>query len=399
MAPATADAAGSGTAADSGLWVLAPQAMSRLSAVCVFAVAAARLDADSLGVLAVATALAAGSSALAPAVVGKPLAFLTTDVERERTGPMALSFAVLSAVLTGIALAVAGLASTGALRSVLLLSALGVPAAMAVESEYWRSVFLYDRRRAGLTVCGAFLFQAAAVTVAALTLPDSAVLASPFVALAVAGLVAVVHAGGVSPRAAWAWGAQHRGRWLPYVLGVTAAVALLQVVPIVLSVTVGLTAASTYRAGELAFGVTNLLIGVVVQTQLTQDAPDLRRTYRGCAAALLAVAVVNGALVGLIPLAVLQALLGPVADDLQEVVLPFTFLRAALGPASVGAVLLVRRLSPRVVGLLGAASAFLSAIGLVAGAVVGGLTGGVAGLAVAELSIAVGYYQLLRRRT
>lgn len=393
-----ADTAPDRTAADARLWVLAPQAVSRLAAVCVFALAAARLDAEALGVLAVATAVAAGSSALAPAIVGKPLAVLSTRAEREQTATLAQSFAVLASLLVGAALGAAGLLSSGPLRSVLLLSAIGVPAGMAVESEYWRAVFLHDRRRAGLTVCAAFVVQAGAVSVAAVLLSDAAVQAAPFVALAFAGAFVVVRAKGASARDAWAWGTRYRPSWLPYVFGVAAAVALLQAVPIVLSVTVGLAAASTYRAGELAFGLTNLLIGVVVQTQLTQDASDLRRTYRRCATGLLVVAVLNGAVLTLLPVAVLQPLLGSVADDLQEVVLPFTFLRAALGPASVGSVLLVRRMSARGIGLLGVASAALSAAALVLGAVVGGLAGGVLGLAVAEVAIAICYYQLLRRR-
>lgn len=383
--------------ADSGVWVVVPQAVSRLSAVYVFAMAARTLDAEDLGVLAIATAVTAGSVAVAPALVGKPLAVLSADDERRRLAPAAQSFAVLAAALVGLLLGLAAVLATGSARTVLVACSIGVPSAMVVESHYWRVVFLHSRRRAGLLLSAAYLAQGVAVTVGALSLPPAAVVVSPFVGLALAALFVLPRAG-LSVTGARSWSTGHRPTWLPYLLGVAAAVALAQAVPIILAVTAGLAAASVYRAGELVFGVTNLLIGVVVQARLTKDTVDQRRTYLRTAVVLAVVAVANGIVVAVLPRPVLALVVGPVADGLQDVVGPFTVLRAALGVASVGSVLLLRVLSARWVGTVGVASAALSCSMLVAGALLGGLTGGVAGLAAAEIGIAVYYGVLMRRR-
>ena len=383
---------------DGGVWVLLPQAVSRLTALFVFAAAARRLDAEELGLLAVATAVTAGAFALAAAVVGKPLAVLDAG-ERDRLGRHAQSFSVVAALAVGVVLTACGLALTGPVRTALLACAVGVPATMAVESHYWRSVFVHGRRRAGVVLSACYLSQAAAVTLAVLVLSPTGVVLSPFVGLALAGTVVVVADGGLSLSGARAWAGEHRPSWLPYVFGVVAAVALVQAVPIILALSAGLAAASIYRAGELAFGATNLLIGVVVHTHLTGIAPVALRTYWRSAVALVVLAVANGLLIGVLPTSVLRPFLGPVAEQLQEVLVPFTALRAALGVASVGSVLLVRMLTARRVGLYGVACAGISALALVAGSLAGGLVGGVTGLAVAEIMIAMFYGRLLVRRT
>ena len=384
---------------DGGVWLVLPQAVSRLSAVVVFAVAARRLNADGLGVLAVATAVTAGSFALAPAVVGKPLAVLQGRDERERRGSMAQSFAVLAAAAAGVALLVGALVTGGAVRTVLWAGAIGVPAAMVVEGAYWRSVFLHGRRRAGLDLSAVYLLQLLVVVVCAAALSDTAVIAAPFVALAMAAVVELARGGGVSVTAARAWAGEHRTTWLPYVYGVGASVALVQAIPIILALTAGLAASSVYRAGELAFGLTNLLIGIVVQTQLTEDRADVGRTYRRSASVLALAAGLNGIALALVPERWLGAVVGPVAGALQDVTPWFTLLRVGLGVASVGGVLLVRVLTARRVGRLGVGSAVLSSACLVVGALSGGLAGGLAGLALAELAIAGYYGSLLRRRT
>lgn len=384
-----------GASADSGGWVVVPQVVSRLCAFYVFAVAARSVSGDALGALVIATAMAAGSVALAPAIVGKPLAVLAGP-ERVVAAARARSFAVLSAVAVSVLLLMAGLLAEGTVRLVLLAGAVGVPASMAAEAQYWSSVFVHGRRRAGLGLSACYLVQAGAVTVAAASLPDAGVVVAPFAGMAVAA-VAVMAADGLSPQGAWAWLTQHRSLWLPYVAGVGAAVALVQAVPTVLALTAGLDAASTYRAAELVFGGTNLLIGVVVQTQLTEDTSDPGRTYRRAATLLVAAAVVNGVVLLLVPVPVLAALVGPTAGRLLELVLPFTGLRAALGVASVGAVLMVRLLTARRTGGLAVLSALLSGALLVVGALWAGLVGGVLGLFVAEVVIA-GYYSLMVRR-
>lgn len=382
---------------DGGVWVLLPQAVSRLCALYVFAASARRLSVEELGLLAVATAVTAGAFALASAVVGKPLAVLDAE-GRDRLGRSACSFAVVAALAVAVVLTATAVAVTGEVRTALLACAVGVPATMAVEGTYWRSVFVHGRRRAGIVLSACYLSQAVALTVAVAALSPTAVVLSPFVGLAVAGAVVLALDGGLSLSGARAWAGQHRASWLPYVFGVGAAVALVQAVPVILALSAGLAAASVYRAGELAFGATNLLIGVVVQTQLTGDAPDALRTYRRSAVVLAAVAVANGLVLALLPTSVLRPFLGPVAAQLQEVLGPFTVLRVALGVASVGSVLLVRMLSARRVGLYGVASAVLSASALVAGALADGLVGGVSGLALAELAIALFYGRLLVRR-
>lgn len=384
---------------DGGVWVVLPQGVSRLSAVFVFAVTARNVDADTLGTLAIATAVTAGVAAFAPAVVGKPLAVLTDERELRRQAPAAQSFSVLAALLLGVVLATVAVAVTGPARTVLLACAVGVPGAMAVESDYWRTVFLHGRKRGGLRLSAAYLVQALAVTLGALLLGPTGLVLSPFLGLAAAGAVLVALDGGVSWRAGRQWLLVHRSAWLPYVLGVSAAAALAQAIPVVLAVAAGLPASSAYRAGELVFGLTNLLIGVVVQARLTSAASDLRRASWRASVVLVGVAVLNGVVVAVLPVSLLTQVVGPVAEQLRDVLVPFTVLRAALGVASVGGVLLLRHLSARRVGVLGVAAAALSATYLLVGVVLGDLTGALVGLAAAEAVIAAYYVRLLRQRT
>jgi hypothetical protein len=377
--------------------VFLPQAVARLSAVYVFAVAAQRVTAEQLGILAIATAATAGSFAVAPAVVGKPLAVLQDETLRRQRGPLAQSFAVALSLAVAAALALAALATDGTLRLALVACAIGVPAAMVVESHYWRTVFIAGRRRAGIVMTAGFLVQSTAVTVAALALSDTAVILAPFVGLALTALVLLAVDHDISPGGARAWATEHRPTWLPYMLGVGASVTLVQAIPVVLSLTAGLAAASVYRAGELLFGGTNLLIGVISQTLLTQDTRRLARAFRLGGAILIVTAVANGALLAMLPRGLLEGLVGPTASLLGDLLPALTAQRAALGLASVGSILLLRVLSARRVGALAVAAAGLNLVLLIVGALLGGVVGGITGMAVAECLIAAYYVVLLRR--
>lgn len=384
---------------DSSAWILLFQGVSRLSAVLVFAVAARALPVRELGALALASAITAGSVALAPALVGQPLAVLERADERERLAAAAQSLAVLGAAGVGALLALAAVASgPGVLRTLLLAAALGVPGAMAVESHYWRSVFTAGRRRAATVTSAAYGVQVVAVAGSAAALPDSATTVAPFAGLAVAGGL-LVAADGLSWQGAVAWAGPQRSRWLPYAAAVSAAVLLVQAVPAILAVTAGLSAVTTYRAGELVFGATNLLIGVAVQTQLTQEVLQPRRDLLRTSAVLATAAGANGALLALLPSTVLALVVGPVASELRGSLLAlFTGLRVAFAVASVAGVLALRALSAARAGRLGVLAAATSAAFLLAGASTGGLAGGLAGLALAEVCVAVGYGSALRSR-
>lgn len=380
-------------------WVFLPQAVSRLSAFFVFAVAANRLSAEDVGVLAIATAVTAASFGLAPAIVGKPLAVLSDDASRASRAPMAKSFAVLAGTAAGLLLAAAALVTRGDLRLTLIACAVGVPAAMVVESHYWRTVFLRGRRHAGLILSAAFAVQVVSVTIAALLLPDWTVVLAPFAGLAAAAVVLLAVDRHLSWSGARAWAVEHRPTWLPYVSGVAAAVVLVQAVPVILAVTAGLAAASVYRAGELLFGGTNLLIGVLAQTLMTQDTRDIRATYLRTGAVVLTVAIANALVLVLLPAAVLRGLVGSVSPAVQELLPLFTVQRAALGLAYVGSILLLRTFTPRKVGILGVVAAGLNLLLLVVGAMSNGVTGGIAGLALAETLVAAYYVLVIRRQT
>lgn len=386
-------------ATDAGSWVLLPQAVSRLSALYVFAVAANRLTVEELGVLAIATAAAGTSVGIAPAIVAKPLAAISEAAERRRRAPWAGSFAVVTAVVVGLLVAAGAAAAGGYLRLTLAACAIAAPGAMAVESSYWRTVFKYGRRRAGLLQSSVYLAQAVVTTAAALLLPAEAVILAPFAALAIAGAVSVTALGGVDLRGAWRWVTAYRATWLPFLYGVAAAAVLAQLIPIVLAVAVGLPAASAYRAAELVFGATNLLIGVLVQGYLTRDTSDRRRAYKRSISLVVAVATANGVAVALLPDWVLSAVLGPVVPLLREILVPMTLQKAFMGIAFVGSILLVGVVSAVRLGALGVVSAGLGLVLLTAGALAAGLPGGVAGLMIAEAFVAAYMVILMRRVT
>lgn len=379
--------------------MLLPQAVSRLSAVYVFVVAAQVVTAEQLGILAIATAATAASFAVAPAVVGKPLAVLDDLQLRRERGPMAQSFAVTLSLAMAAVLALAALPAGGDLRLALLACALGIPGAMMVESHYWSTVFVSGRRRAGLVLTASFLMQSVAVTVAAAALSPTAVVLSPFVGLVLTAAVLLAADGGISVSGARTWGTKHRATWGPYMLGVAASVTLVQAIPIVLSLTAGLAAASVYRAGELLFGGTNLLIGVISQTLLTQETRRLARAFKLGGGILMTAAVLNGLLLWVLPVSLLDSLVGDIAVVLVDLLPAFTLQRAALGLASVGSILLVRVLSARRVGALAGISAGLNLVALVLGAAAYGVVGGIAAMAAAECLIAAYYVVLIRRAT
>jgi hypothetical protein len=381
------------------VWFFLPQAVSRLSSIYVFAAVAHRANAGQLGALALATAFSSASLALAPAVVGKPLAALSDPAVRRERAPLAHSAAVLGSVAVALALAPLTVVTHGLVRLALLGGVLGVPAVMIVESSYWRSVFVAGPRAAGLSLSAAYGLQAVVVTAAAAWLPARIVVIAPFAGLGLAALMVIAWARELTTTGALRWLTTFRGLWLPYVVGVGASVALVQTIPVALSATAGFASASTYRAGELAFGGTNLLIGVSSQTLLTQDTKRPREVYVRVSAGLVLAAGLNALAIQLAPRRLLDALIGPTAPLLVEVLAVVTVQRAALAVSSIGAILLLPLITARKFGLLDVVAAGTSLALLVIGCVVDGLAGGLAGLAIAEVFLAVLYARLLRRST
>ncbi|NAZ81101.1 hypothetical protein GTR02_04640 [Kineococcus sp. R8] len=378
--------------------MLLPQATSRLTSVLVFAVLAQRCTAEQMGVFAIATAIASAPSALAPAVVGKPLATAAAEARAGRTQP-AQSAAVVLAVLVAAVLAVAAAATDGLTRQALAAGAIGLPSAMVVETSYWCDVFTRGARAAGARLAGAYAGQAVVVMAGSFWLPVPWLLLSPFVALAVMALAALATRSRLSLRGAWAWCTTHRPTWLPYLMGVAGSVALVQSIPAVLTGVVGFGAASVYRAGELAFGGTNLLIGVISQTLLTQGVGDRRGVHLRAGAAAGAVALANGVVLLLLPHAVLRLVLGETADLLTQVLPAMTMQRTALAVSSVAGTILVLLLTAMRISLLQLGAAVVALSALAVGGAVGGLDGSLLGIAAAEVVLAVVFTLVLRRRT
>jgi hypothetical protein len=380
--------------------VFLPQATSRLVSVYVFAVAAQRCSAAQLGTLAIGTAVASAATAVSPALVGKPLAALSDGEERRQRGPQAQSAAVTVAFLIAVALAVAAVSTEGLTRLALVGGALGLPAAMVVESSYWRQVFVNGAPPAGIRLSGAYAGQALIVTAAALWAPTDWVVLSPFLGLLLVAFVLLLTTSReLSLSGARQWFGPLRPTWLPYVVGVAAGVALVQAIPIVLTATAGLAATSVYRACELAFGGANLIIGVIGQTFLTQGSARPRRAYLRGGLVGVVVALGNGLVIHLLPPDLLRVVVGPLVAPLLEVLPVMTAQRASLALSTVGAMLLVPLISARRHGSLDVLAAAVALGLLIAGGVIFGLDGAIAGLAIAEVALAVLYLVLLRAAT
>jgi hypothetical protein len=380
-------------------WVLLPQAVSRLASVYVFAVAAHRCTAPQLGALAIATAIGSAAAVLAPAVVGKPLAGLTDLESRRDQAPMAQSAAIACSLFLSVLVALGAGVTHGLPRLALLGGAVGLPAVMVVESAYWRSAFVEGTRPAGIRLSAAYLVQAAVMTAAAVWLPPSWVVVAPFLGLFAIATVVVARQRGLSAAKARAWLTTFRRSWLPYVFGVAASISLMQAIPPVLSATAGLSAASVYRAAELAFGGTNLLVGVASQTFLTQGSTRPRRAYLLGAGLMAVVAAANGIALALLPESLLRVVLGPVTPLLLGVLALMSAQRIAFAVKCIGEVLVVPLIPARRYGTLDVAAAAVSLAALLVGGLVNGLPGALGGLAAAEVLLAVLWAVLLRRAT
>ncbi len=365
--------------------------------VWVFAAVAQRTTAEELGALALGTTFSSVSIALAPAVIGKPLAAMLSDSDRRQAGVQAFSAALGLACVGSLVLLLVAAVTDGLTKLAALGGAVGVLAGMVVEGYYWKRVFAAGRRSAGLELSGAYAAQAVAVTACVLVGPLPVVILSPFLGLAGAALVMLSVHGGVNWGSARVWCTQRSGLWLPFVLGVSASVVLVQTIPVVLAAKVGFKAASVYRAGELAFGVTNLLIGVSIQSLLTQATARPFWVYTRFSIALALVAVANGLALALIPVSLLEAVIGPTGPLLVGVLPIITVQRVALAVSSLGSILLVPLLSPRRLGTLEVVAAGLALLALLVGAEAGGLRGALLGLASVEVTLSIMFAVLLRR--
>ncbi|OHV39870.1 MULTISPECIES: hypothetical protein [Pseudofrankia] len=382
------------------LWFLVAQAASRLSSIWIFAVVAHNTSLQGLGALSVATAMAATAQAIAPAVIGKPMATLPSREARVAEIPMAYSATVLLGLVVGALLGAASLGLHGAAQLALIGGAFGVPAGLVVEGTFWRLVYVRGPRAASMTLSACYVAQAALVAVAAGWVSATYLVVAPYLALAgVATVLLLVNRGATWP-AARAWIVGHYRRWLPYVGGAGASLALVQVIPIAIAATSGLAAASTWRAGELAFGVTNLILGASAQLLLVREHDgDLRATYRRGATLLGCIALCNAAAVAFAPRSFLRLFLGPATDELESVLAQFTVQRVAMCVASVGTLVLIPVLRAGVVGALDLGSALLKLALLVAGGWIAGVAGGIWGLAAAEVLLALACTALLLART
>jgi hypothetical protein len=365
----------------------------------VFAVVAQVAEPDVLGAFAVATVISSASLALAPALVGRPLAGLGPDGDVRGEAPRAHSAAVLASLLVGTGALACAPAFDGLVRLTLLSAGIGIPAVMLAESSFWRDAFTVGSRRAGGLLSAAYAFQVAVVVTAALLLDPSAVVVSPFAALLAFGVVTLLVRRPLSFAGARTWVLRRRPVWVPYVLGVAASIALVQAIPVVITATAGFESASVYRAGELAFGGTNLLIGIATQNLLARGTDRPRRTYARLTVALAVVALLNGLVLALLPDAVLRVLVGPIEPLLRDVLAIITVQRCALAVSSIGAFLLIPLLAARRVGLLDIGAAALSFTALLVGSLLLDLRGALGGLAAAEGVLAILYYVILRRRT
>jgi hypothetical protein len=382
------------------LWFLVAQATSRLSSIWIFAVVAHHTSLDGLGALSVATAMAAAAQAIAPAVIGKPMATLPSREARIAEIPMAYSANVLLGLIVGTLLGAASLGLHGAAQLALVGGAFGVPAGMVVEGTFWRLVYVRGPRAAALTLSCSYLAQAALATAAASLVSPTRLVVAPYVALAGVAVVLLL----VNRDATWpgarSWVVDHYRRWLPYVGGAGASLGLVQAIPVAIAATSGLAAASTWRAGELAFGGTNLILGASAQMLLVREHDgNLRSVYRRGASALACVALGNAAAVAFAPRSVVRIFLGPATRELESVLAQFTVQRVAMCVASVGVLVLIPVVRAGLVAGLDVASALLKLALLLAGSWLAGVSGCIWGLAAAEVLLALICTGLLLART
>jgi hypothetical protein len=372
--------------------------MSRISAVVVFAIIANETTATLLGVFALISALGGAAQALGAAMVAKPLAATADPAERTEVAGVAVAAAALTAVALSAALAAGAVLTDSLLELTLAGAALAGGAFLALEAAYWALVFTRGPRLAGLSLGTVYAIQIGVTAVAASVAEGPGLVLVPAGALAVAALILTVR---LAPpwRSAARWYTDHRGRWLPYVGGSAASIALVQAIPLTLTATVGLAAVSLYRAVELAFGPTNLAMGFTTNALLGRERPGrLGEVYRKGAIALASVALVNGAALAVAPTDVLGLLVGGGAGALQELVAVGTLHRTAFAISSVGAILIISAISARAVGAMNVVTAVGTLALLTAGVLIGELAGAFAGLAVAEVLHAALNAAMLRRR-
>jgi hypothetical protein len=170
----------------------------------------------------------------------------------------------------------------------------------------------------------------------------------------------------------------------------------VQAIPVVISAAAGFQAAGIYRAGEMAFGGMNLLVGITTQTLLARGPRKPRSAFVKISLAFCLVGVLNGLAVALVPDVVLRALVGPVEPLLRDVLLLVTVQRCALAVRMIGAILLVPLVPARTYGLFEVIAAVVALAALVGGGTAFGLAGALSGLAAAELALSLMYLFLIR---
>jgi hypothetical protein len=336
---------------------------------------------------------------MAPAIVGKPMAAARDLQTKRKLAPFAQSAAILSCLAVGILFVPIAFLSHGLVRLALIGAAIGVPATMIIESTYWRMVFIRGPRGAGIALSVSYSLQAIFLFISTYWLSPNALVVAPFVALAIPAAVELIVVHDVAYKRALVWIRDYRKLWVPYVIGVSAGVAMTLAIPTVLSATAGFSAASIYRAAELAFGGSNLLLGVAGQSLLTQETERPRTTYLRVSAGLGLITGLNGLAIEVVPRAWLTAVIGSAAHLLLSVLIIVTVQRIALAFATVSGNLLIARVPPRIVGAMDITVAAFSMSGLVVGGILSGPRGALTGLAIAEVLSALLYARIFRKAT
>jgi hypothetical protein len=383
-----------------GLWFAIPQIASRLSSFAIFGLLAHYNDAQGMGVFAVASAITSGAAGLAPAIVGKPLANMRTDADLASTARRAHSGAILLSLLASLLLVALACLANAQYATAMLLSAVGLPAAMCIEAGFWRISFTRGAKVAGPTLGAAYICQLLVVIVASQAIATEQLLWAPFIGLAISAFMAVGVTGRPDIHGAFAWLFRSWAKWSSYVAAAASSLVVALVTPTLLAATVSFSAAATYRAAEIAFGLVNVLIGITSQMLLTGPAGKPQQAARvlgWTTACLSAVSIFNGLVLELLPANVVSGLFGSVTGGLTAVVLVFAIQRAALSASSAGSSILVPHLSSARYGAISAITSLATIMLLVVGGLIGELAGAVAGLTAAEILTALVFFRCLKK--
>ena len=382
---------------ESRAWLFGSEAISRLCSLALFAVVARSMTARELGLFAIAAASAATGQAVAPALVGKPLANLPEGAQRRDAAPAAFSLAAFAGLLVFAVLAVIAAVVRGEAGIALVGCGAGVAATLLFEGAFWVRIFTHDARSAGVRLATINLSHLALVAAIRPLLPGVALVPGTYLLLLACAAIGSVGVPRPEPRRAWEWLTGHWRRWLPYVTGNGSALVLAQSLPLLLTLVAGLEAASSFRGAEILFGGSNLVTSVLVLTTLASTRYVGRRALLASLATSTGVVALNATALWLVPTSLIVLIVGPVAPVVRNFLAVLTLQRLALAGGSLVSVALVSLVPARVVGLLQTGGALLCATSVIIGGLSAGLGGAFFALAVAEV-IQTGAYLVVYLR-